>query len=747
MGHPLRGKGPRDRCRAGLFIACLVLTASAHAQAAGQSGQAPVPVDYDAVRLTKVITALRITEAITLDGRLDEPAWKVAVPGNEFFQKFPANGAPATEPTEFRVLYDDDNLYVGVVCLDSDPARMVVKELREDFDLTGTDRVQVVIDSLRDRRSGFSFLANPVGARRDSQLYNNGGINNDWDGVWDVKVTRSDTGWIAEYAIPFKTLRFSKASSQEWGVQVSRLLLRANEETTWTPIPVRYQAIRTELAGTLRGLEGIRQGRNLKLKPFVSAAAIQTRSGADLRTNRNYDGGFDVKYSVTPSITLDTTYRTDFAQVEVDQQQINLTRFNLFFPEKRDFFLENQGIFTFGPAFGPGGSSSVAGNVVPFFSRRIGLSAAGTPIPIVGGARVSGQIGRYDLGVLTMKTEETDLTRSSNFVVGRVRRNLLRNSWIGGVLTSRDSAAAHDANRVYGSDVHFQFFDRLEFDSYLLRSDTPGRPGKNQARRFLAGWTDDELAVSVEHNAVQANFNPELGFVRRGNISHYAGDLSWKPQMDNSERIRNLTFGVGTNYYEDGSGRLETRAHDATLGLQFENGGSVNLVTTEMFDRLRAPFAIRSNIAIPSGDYSYLNYTAHFNTGQSRKMHANGNVNWGDFWNGRNRSATANLGWRPHYRVNVDLNFSRNEVDLPAGSFTTDLIGARFLYAFTPRAFLNAFLQFNADTHQVSSNLRFDLLHHPLSNLYVVYNDRRDSLTGEPIERAFIVKLTNLFNF
>ena len=243
---------------------------------------------------------------------------------------------------------------------------MVVKELREDFDLTGTDRVHVVIDGLRDRRSGFSFLANPAGARRDSQLYNNGGINNDWDGVWDVKVTRSDTGWIAEYAIPFKTLRFSKTSSQEWGIQVSRLIPRANEETTWAPIPVRYQAIRTELAGTLRGLEGIRQGRNLKLKPFVSATTIQARRGADLRTNRDYDGGFDLKYSLTPSITLDTTFRTDFAQVEVDQQQVNLTRFNLFFPEKRDFLLENHGIFTFGPAFGPGGSSVAAGNVVPF---------------------------------------------------------------------------------------------------------------------------------------------------------------------------------------------------------------------------------------------------------------------------------------------------------------------------------------------------------------------------------------------
>jgi hypothetical protein len=739
--------GRRHRCRARLLGACLLLATPAYPQST-ENGRARVSVEeFEAIRQAKVVTAVRTTGPITLDGRLDEASWAAAVPGTDFFQKFPSNGAPATESTEFRVLYDEDNLYVGVVCVDSDPENMVVKELREDFDLSGTDRVQVVIDSLHDRRSGFSFLVNPVGAKRDSQLYNSGGINNDWDGVWDAKVTRNDTGWIIEYVIPFKTLRFSSAPIQEWGFQVSRLVLRANEETTWSPIPVRFQAIRTDLAGTLRGLEGIRQGRNLKIKPYVSAAAIQTTAGAGLRTDGDYDGGIDVKYSLTPSLTLDGTYRTDFAQVEVDQQQVNLTRFNLFFPEKRDFFLENHGIFTFGPSFGPGGGPNVTNNVVPFFSRRIGLSAAGTPIPIVGGARVSGQIDKYDVGFLTMRTEETGSTPSNTYLVGRVRRNLLRSSFIGGVVTSRDSALAGDTNRVYGTDLHFQFFEKLEFDSHLLASDTPGRSGHNQARRVQAGWIDDELVISAEYNVVQPNFNPEVGFVRRGDMSHLAGDIAWKPRFDRSATMRNLHVGATTHYYEDSRGLLETRSHEATLGLDFENGGSVSFVTTETFDRLTDPFRIRSNIAIAPGDYSYLTYSANADSGRSRKMIASGTVTWGDFWNGRNTSVTTALGWRPNHHVNIDLNYSRNDVQLPGGSFITDLVGARFLYAFTPRAFFNAFLQYNADTRQVSSNIRFDLLHRPLSNLYVVYNDRRDTLRGEPIERAVIVKLTNLFNF
>jgi hypothetical protein len=429
--------------------------------------------------------------------------------------------------------------------------------------------------------------------------------------------------------------------------------------------------------------------------------------------------------------------------VEVDQQQVNLTRFNLFFPEKRDFFLENSGNFTFGAS----GRNNNNSNLVPFFSRRIGLSAAGTPIPIVGGARVSGQAGSYDVGVLAMKTERFGSTPSNSYLVGRLKRNFLSTSYVGAIVTDRESPVAGDYNRVYGPDVHLQLRDRLEIDSYLLRSDTPGRTGRNHAGSLQAAWRDDELNISTEYSTVQPNFNPEIGFVRRGNMSLYSGDVSWSPQLRRSEAIRNLNFGTSVDYYKGADGRIETRTRDATTGVSFENNGFVNLTVTETFDRLVSPFAIRPTVTLAPGDYQYRRYSARADSGNRRKVGVSGNSSWGDFWNGRSRTMGGGLDLRPNYHVNIDLSYSRNHVTLPNGEFTTELLGARVLYGFSPRLFLNAFLQYNADTKQVSSNIRFNFTHHPLSDIYIVYNDRRDTTNGQLVERALIVKLTNLFTF
>jgi hypothetical protein len=741
-----------------LFV-CIVtaigaVPAAAQAPAAGSGASGRLAeADFEAVRLKKVVTAIRITDAITLDGRLDEPAWKLASPATDFFQRVPISGIPAGERTEVRVLYDEDNLYFGINCYDSQPSRMVVKELRRDFDLNGTDMVQVIIDSLHDGLGGYSLTTNPAGARRDNHLSLNGG-NVDWDAVWDVKTRRTEDGWIAEYVVPFKTLRFGNGPSQEWGVQFVRRIVRLNEESTWSPLPFRFSATRMNMAGTLRGLENIRPGRNLKVKPYILGQVIQATVGGELQTTRSFDRwkdfgkGFDVKYSLTPSLTLDTTFRTDFAQVEADQQQVNLTRFNLFFPEKREFFLENTNVFSFGPG----------GNLVPFFSRNIGLSAAGTPVPVLVGARTSGRVANnLNVGVLAMRTDRVGTaTPANNYVVGRARRNLLTNSWIGGLGTFRDSSIPEDYNRVYGADAHFQFYaDRLEFDGYLLRSDdgellrsdTPGQSGQNLARRFQTGWRGDELNASVEYNAVQPKFNPEVGFVRRGDMSQYAGELSWAPQLEHPT-IQNLNFGTTVDYYKRASaGTIETRVQEATAGIRFRNNGSTNFTATRTFDRLFEPFEIRNEIFIPSGDYEYTSYAASANIGNSRKVTGNANVSWGEFWNGHTRAVSGAIGWRPEYHFSFDANYSRNHVTLPNGEFTTNLIGTRLLYAFTPRAFFNAFLQYNADTREVSSNIRFNLTYRPLSDVYLVYNNTRDTGRGEIVGQSFAIKLTRMVDF
>ena len=722
--------------------------------AGGQTSAADPPVrrlaesEYEAVRQTRILTAVRITDKILLDGRLDEPAWALAVPATDFIQRIPDSGSPSGERTEVRVLYDDDNLYFGVMLYDSQPERILVKELKKDFDLNGTDQTQVIIDSLHDGQGGFSLTVNPAGARRDNHLSSVGGGNLDWDAVWDAKTQRTAEGWIAEYVVPFKSLRFSTAPSQEWGIQFTRRIMRLNEESTWTPLPFRFSAARMNLAGTLRGLDNVRPGRNLKVKPFVVGQLTQARAGGALRTTKSfgewddYGKGFDIKYSLTPALTLDTTYRTDFAQVEADQQQVNLTRFNLFFPEKREFFLENANIF----AFGAGTNS----NLVPFFSRRIGLSAAGTPVPVLGGARASGRIGRdYNVGVLAIRTDRVGTTTPANtYVVGRMRRNVLTNSWIGGLVTDRNSSLSGDTNRVYGGDAHILLNqDRLEFDGFLLRSDTPGKSGQNQARRFQTAWRDNEVNGSLEYNAVQANFTPDIGFVRRGDMSQYAADGAWSPRIQHPT-IQNFNLGASVEVIKRAStNSLETRVQEATAGMRFRNSGSANLVATRTFDRLSSPFPIRPGIAIPAGDYEYDSYVANLNIGNSRKITGNAAASWGGFWDGDTRAVSGAIGWRPDYHFSFDGTYSRNHVTLPTGEFTTNLVGTRLLYAFTPRAFFNAFLQYNADTRQVSSNVRFNITYRPLSDVYLVYNDTRDTSRSEIVGRSFAVKVTRLVDF
>ena len=350
-----------------------------------------------------------------------------------------------------------------------------------------------------------------------------------------------------------------------------------------------------------------------------------------------------------------------------------------------------------------------------------------------------------------MKTESaTDGSRSipsNNYVVGRLKRNFSTSSWIGAIVTNRDSTLLGDYNRVYGPDAHFQFYNRLEFDSYLLKSDTPGKSGKDQARRFATAWRDDELVISGEYNAVQTNFNPEMGFIRRKDNTNYSGDFSWLPRLRKSKTIRNLIFTTNLDYFNGGNGKVETRTQGITLGTQFQNSGNITFTVNEDFDRLVKPFFIRSNLAIAPGDYTYREYLTKFTSSQREKITGTGTISVGEFWNGHRKSFTGSMGWRPNYHVNTDLDYTYNRVNLPNGSFSSSLVGARLLYGFSPRFFFNAFVQYNADTHQVSSNIRFDFIHHAMSDLYLVYNDRRDTITGQLVERAFIIKLTNLFNF
>ena len=731
---------------AGLFLLFSGLSIAQGPEPAAQSNSggtvARNPIDYATARFSRIVSAVRTDEDIVIDGVLEEAAWESASPAKDFIQFEPTPGMPTTEPTEVYFLYDDNNLYVAAICFQADPRSIVATELGKDFGTTDNDGIAFILDTLHDLRSGFVFGTNPAGARFDAQTANDGGtMNANWDGVWDVEVRVHDDRWVAEFMVPFKTVRFTAQSTQEWGLNARRRVRSKNEDSHWSPLPRPYNATRTSLAGTLRGLEGIRQGRNLKVKPFAVAGFRQVREGGELPTEDDYDGGVDLKYGLSPSLTLDATFRTDFAQVEADQQQVNLTRFSLFFPEKREFFIENSGVFAFGESVRSGGGA----NVIPFFSRRIGLSGS-TPVPIVGGARLSGKVGSYDVGFLSMKTESIDGRPSDTFTVGRIKKNLMQTSWIGGIFTNRDSSEQEDYNRLFGLDARFRLFQRLELGAYILKSTTPGVKGDDQARQFEAAWLDSDFTIAASHHETQDNFNPEVGFIRRRDIKKTSGSLSWRPRLEN-ERIRNLTFSTGIDYYANNDGEIETREQTIGTGVAFYGGSAINLGATRTFDRLSSAFAIRSDITIPSGDYSYDRYSISYNSNRARKIAGNVRYQFGEFWNGRRESTSFGVAVKPNPHLNFDLSYSRNEVRLSNGSFNTNLIGARLLYSFTTRAFLNAFLQYNTDARQFSSNIRFHIIHHPLSDLFVVFNERRDTQTGMVVDRALIVKFTQLFSF
>jgi hypothetical protein len=721
------------------LLLCLVLSVPAWAHAQSNGNGAPV-LDYNTVRFSRLVTAIHIDGPISMDGRLEEDVWSLAQPAKDFTQggRSKKPGQVATQQTEVRFLYDSHNLYIGAVCYENDIEHMIVNGLKRDFQSNVGDEIGIVLDTLNDDRSGFFVSTNPAGAKRDLQVSNDSQINQEWDGVWDVRVRVEKDRWTAEFVVPFKTLRFKDAPSQEWGLNMFRKMRRINEESFWAPLPIRYNMTKVSLAGTLTGLEGIHQGRNLTVKPYIAAGVNQVLTGTTLKSDFDSDGGVDLKYGLTPSLTLDATYRTDFSQAEVDQDQVNLTRFNLFFPEKRDFFLENSGVFDFGSR--AGGS----GNLLPFFSRRIGLSDSGTVIPIIGGTRISGTVGAQEIGFLAMKTKRDGLIPSNNFVVGRVKRKLLQNSFIGAIVTSRDSTTDGDHNRVYGGDAVLQFYNKIDFTAYYLKSNTPGIDNADDARRFTAGYKDNVFSLSGEYEKVADNFNPEVGFIRRPDMSHYAGDFAYNPRVERIRKIRDVTLSTAYDYYAGVDGKIETRTDNQRFNVEFANSAQFSLSTTETFERLRQRFA---RYSIPVGDYKFRDYSVSYNSDRSRLLGGRINYNWGEFWNGSRRSPGGDITLKPNHHWQIDTTFSRNDIKVPSGQFVTTLVGLKVLYAFSSRAFLNTFFQYNTERHQLSSNIRFNIIHRPLSDLYVVFNERRDTTARKVLDRGIIFKFTNLFHF
>jgi hypothetical protein len=580
-------------------VALAVLTGAgfepsvAHAQQGDAAGGAPSPpaaaaaraIDYGTAHLDRVLQAVRATGPIALDGALDEPAWRAAPLANNFLQNDPREGEPATFDTDVRVLYDDDALYFGVFARDDEPGRIIVNDLKKDFSTDGSDGFRIILDTFHDERNGYQFAINPAGAKWDAQMSNEGRENNaNWDGIWDVATRVTETGWQAEIRIPFRTLKFDNRDTQTWGVNFERKLRRLNEDSYWSPLPRIYDIQRVSLAGSVEQLRGLRPGKNLRIKPF--AASSSNTTGGD--TVGDFDAGFDVKYGVTSGLVWDFTVNTDFSQVEADEQQINLSRFNLFFPEKRDFFLDNSGIFQFGGGgIGGGGGGPTAGRqnssqeLRLFFSRRIGLSDNGEAIPVLAGTRLSGRQGAYSMGVLSIQQREQGAVPSTNFTVLRLRRDILANSDIGAVLLNKEEFGPH-FNRVAGVDANFRFGSFLTVNGYAARTFSPGSvisgTGNELVSRGNVNYQDRTWQAQATFTAVGDRFNDELGFVARQGVNNTEAQASrrFRP-VALSKWVREIRpHWVLDMFTRQSDGSLESRYQDLHLPFTLQDSTSTS---------------------------------------------------------------------------------------------------------------------------------------------------------------------------
>ena len=707
-----------------------------------------------------VVRAVRLDRPLVLDGRLDDPVYAETASITGFIQQVPKEGTAATERTESWVLFEKDTLYVSARCWDTaPPERWVANELRRDTNqLRQNDTFGVILDTFHDRRNGFLFYTNPLGARADQAVTDEGNLNPDWNPVWDVRTGRFDGGWTVEMAIPFKSLRYTAGHDQVWGINIRRVIRRKNEWTHLTPIPasagVPGGMFRLSRAGTLVGLDLPEASKNVEIKPYVIGRVTSDRTVTPAVTNDlGWDPGLDVKYGVTANLTADLTANTDFAQVEVDEQQVNLTRFSLLYPEKRDFFLEGRGLFDFARQGQANSSTSVTPQL--FYSRRIGLNG-NRIIPIDVGGRLTGKVGRYGIGVMNIMTRDDDVSGAprTDFTVLRLKRDILRRSTIGLLLTDRTESTVvrGAANLAYGLDAGLSFFQNVNVGGYWARSDTDTRKTDNDSYQGRVDYTGDRWGAQAQYMKAGGNFNPEVGFVRRANMRRSFAQAKFAPRPKvHFSGIRQFTYLGTLEYIENGAGQLETRVNTARFAAERQNSDVLSIEASHDYELLLRPFTVAKGVAIPRGGYGFTQVTAAYAMGLQRRVSGTWTVQAGEFYDGR-LTSLGFTGARVSLlkQWSIEPSVSWNSVTLPAGDFTSAVVRARSDYGFSPRMFASALLQYSSTDHIFSSNLRYRWEYKPGSELFVVYTDERDTTTPwvpDLRNRAFVIKINRLLRF
>jgi len=699
------------------------------------------------------LIAQKTTARPRIDGVLDDAAWATAQVIDTFVQQEPQEGQPASDRTEVRVLYDEGHLFIGIRAFAS--LAVSATEMRRDADrLFDEDNFQVILDTFHDSRNGYMFVTTPLGAKLEQQIFDEGegggrggtaNINRNWDGVWDAAAKIVSDGWTAEIEIPFSTVRFVPSDAQAWGVNFQRHIRRKNETVLWSPIPKAYTLTRVSMAGEMQGLSGISRGLDLRLKPFLVGGVHDVQTSRNSRaTDPIRDIGLDARYGLTAGLNMDVTINTDFAQVEVDEQQVNLTRFGLFYPEKRDFFLENSNFFTMGT-----GSAFTSTQVQTdlFFSRRIGLSDSGTPIPIEGGVRVAGKSGRNNIGVLDIQTDDFFTRPGENFFVGRYSRDILKRSRVGAVFINKDSVGGAHFNRTMGVDANLAPSANMQIQSYIAKTETPGKAGNDMAMFGRIAYRDPNWNLYLNYLDVQENFNAEAGFVQRTGIRTTKGHFSPTPRPTKGN-VKLFEPMYVLTYTTDQDNRLIYRQHHAMLGTTLRDDTFINVFYQNTLDVLDVPFRIRPDVTIPVGAYSMNEWYFTVNTSPGRRLYERVTVSPVQFYGGTRLNLAAAAGIRASSRLSAEMQYNRNDVKMPWGDFLVNLSTVRVDYTFTPRMTIRSLTQYSDSTHEISNNVRFNFIYRPGSDIYVVYNDL--SQTGLPADifgrkdRQFVLKATYL---
>ncbi len=693
----------------------------------------------------------RLAEPPVIDGRvLDDEVWESVPVATGLWQVEPLEGVPASERTEIRVAFDDETLYVAVVCFDSEPDALIVGDTRRDSRLNESDSVRVIFDTFKDEQNGFLFGTNVAGIEYDAQITEQGGqrsrrggpsgFNLDWNTSWRVEAEVGDFGWSAEFAIPFRSLRYPGSGEQVWGFNVERSIGRKLERSYWAPIDRRFRISRVSEAGTLGGISPPKQ-RNLNVTPYVLGSARDT----DGNSTSSVDAGVDLKYGVTQSLVLDFSYNTDFAQVEADEQQVNLNRFNLFFPEKRPFFLENAGLFSVGSP----------GAVQLFFSRRIGIES-GVQVPILGGVRLSGKTAGLNVGFLNMQTEEAtdsggDPLAATNFTVARAVKELPNRSAVGVIAVHREGtgsfALPDDENTAYAVDGRWGVGRNVDLQAYVAGTESPDIDGDEYSFSLSANYSSRRWRGGLGYTEVGEGFNPEVGFLSRTAYRRPSLFVQRNIRPDDKWGLLQISPRLFFLTYEDFEGFEETTFVSFGTDFEWQNGFEIGMSLGPTTEGVKNAFSLADGFEIPAGTYDEFDGRLSVRTSRARALSLQTTLRGGGFFGGERRGLELGVGLRLGDRFTSEVGWSLNDIEIRGQELSTSLGRLRATYSFTNELFLEALVQYNDVSALISTNVRFSWLQRSNTGLFVVYNDNRGiGALGEPPDRSLIVKFSKMFD-